>query len=67
MKHDKLSVTELTNIFWIKILYAIGSFVMNTKEKFDNNMQNMFLTKLFCGYIILYTIAVIYIDARETA
>ena len=65
--------TQLSSEFWYIIMYAIGSYAietikLNSKIKVQCESYKTFLqdrtTKIFCGYWILYTIAT-YFESTE--
>ena len=64
-------------LFWYSILYAIGSYMIesvpkiipthNTMKKCKGNIATSsdVITRLFCGYWVLYTIAVTVENAKK--
>lgn len=66
-QRQKGTTTDSEAVFWCNMLYAIGSHIIDTtqlvkkglssesasKDTFDDP-----LTKIFCGYWILYNIAI---------
>ncbi len=48
-----LSHGDADDDFWIKVLYGLGSYIL---EESGNSTADE-ITRLFCGYWLLYTIA----------
>ena len=47
-------------IFWIYILYNIGSIIIEKTDGHEDIDSISFYKKLFCGYWILYYLAIKY-------
>jgi len=44
-------------VFWYYILYSIGSYIIHKSEKYSESEEDNIITCLFCGYWVLYNIA----------